>query len=440
MVLARFEELWGNKSIKKTIMRVLIIDDEAGIRKTTRMAIEACGHMVVEAGNAVRALRVIGESEFDAIFLDLKSGDDDGIELLTRIKAINPNQVVVMFTAYASVATAIKAVKLGAFDFIPKPFTPQAIRDMLVRIGNSHVVEKIPTSHGREIPKSLEPVVCLDSKEYRVQRAFDGALKAAPTLAPILIRGAKGVGKRSLAHAIHKRSCVKDSTFLEIPGRALKKEVLSELSEGTVYVHEIAEMDLELQGYFLHWLEDVLEKRISQSREVIKRLRFIASSSNDLEACVKKGSFREDLLYRLNVVSVHLPSLHERALDFERLCEDTISFYCERLGRSVLSINPEVVTQLRHYAWPENFREFNRVIKHAVTTATGNSIELHDLPVDWKKSLGLKLQHESSDLHAHEAELIERVMSESRNLDEAAHKLGIAASTLYRKRQKLGLT
>jgi two-component system, NtrC family, response regulator AlgB len=421
-------------------MHVLIIEDEAGIRKTTRMAIEACGHTVVEAGNAARALRVIGESEFNAIFLDLKLGEDDGIELLTRIKAIYPNQIVVMFTAYATVATAINAVKCGAFDFIPKPFTPQAIRDMLVRIGNIHLIEKTTTHHTREIPPSLEPAICLDSKEYRVQRAFDGALKAAPTLAPILIRGDKGTGKRSLAHEIHKRSSFKESPFLEIQGRAIRKEILNEITEGTVYVHEIAEIELELQGYFLHWLEDIFQKRLTQTREVSKRLRFIASSSHDLETYVKKGIFREDLLYRLNVVSVQLPCLHERVLDFEAVCEKTISFYCERVGRPALAINPEVITQLKHYAWPENFREFNRVIKQAVTTATGNKMELHDLPIDWKKGLGLKLHQESSDLHAHEAELIERVIQESRNLDEAAHKLGIAPSTLYRKRQKLGLS
>jgi len=419
-------------------MHVLIIDDEAGIRKTTRMAIEAAGHTVVEAGNAVRALRVIGESEFDAIFLDLKLGDDDGVELLTRIRAINPNQVVVMFTAYASVATAIKAIKLGAFDFIPKPFTPQAIRDMLLRITHSHVAEKTCV-HSREIPVSHEPGAYLDSKEYRMQRALDGAIKAAPTLAPILIRGAKGVGKRSLAQAIHKRSSVKEGLFFELPGKALKQEVLNELTEGTIYIHEIADMDLQLQGYLLHWLEQILEKRLPDSIAARKRLRFIASSTHDLEQCVKKGTFREDLLYRLNVVSIQLPSLHERGLDFERLCEEAIAFYCNKLGRSNLSINPEVIVQLKHYRWPDNFREFNRVIKYAVTTTTGTTIELHDLPVDWKKGLAQKVHDESRDLHVHEAELIERVMSESRNLDEAAHKLGIAASTLYRKRQKLGL-
>ncbi len=417
-------------------MHVLIIDDEASIRKTTRIALEACGHSVVEAGSTVRAIRVLGELEFDVIFLDLKLGSDDGLELLSRILTMRPNQVVVMFTAYANVSTAVKAIKQGAFDFIPKPFTPQAIRDVLDRI---HISGKINQHEDSLIPTDqlIQPPTVLDSAEVLVERALSLALKAAPTLVHILIRGNPGTGKRSLALEIHKRSAQRSASFTEISGGKMTRELLARITQGTLYVPEIADLDLEMQGHFLHWLDEI---RSACYKESAHTLRLITSCKINLEERVVKGLFREDLLYRLNVVAIDLPDLALRQADLQRHIELTTSFYCKRLGKPLLCISPSLISRLQHYTWPNNFKEFNHVIESAVIAAGGLVIEVSDLPSDWdQKQSALNHAHKPSDLHELEAEHISRVLKDSRNLDDAAHKLGIDPSTLYRKRQKLGL-
>jgi NtrC-family two-component system response regulator AlgB len=420
-------------------MHVLIIDDEASIRKTTRIGLETCGHTVTEAGNAVRALRVLGEQVYDVIFLDLKLGSDDGLDLLSRIRTMNPDQVVIMFTAYASVSTAVKAIKLGAYDFIPKPFTPQAIRDVIRKVEASGKIIKKELTLNRGSEFKAIPFQ-LDTAEFLVEKALAIALKAAPSSANILIYGGSGIGKRSLALEIHRRSAQREESFNQVRANLLTSDYLESITSGTLYVHDLANLDLEMQGYFLHWLDGIHVKISTSLDPDSKGVRLISSSAIALEECVKQGVFREDLLYRLNVVTVNLPDIALRPADLKYHAENAVTFYCKRLARSNLCINPLVIDNFKQYTWPGNFREFNHVIESAVATATGTEIQVSDLPIDWHKNKhSLKQATQQNDLHHVEADHISRVIKESKNYDEAALKLGIANSTLYRKRQKFGL-
>ncbi|HWA86352.1 MAG TPA: response regulator, partial [Opitutus sp.] len=206
-------------------MRVLIVDDEAGIRRTTRIAVETAGHTAAEAPGGARALKALEESNFDACFLDVKLGADDGLEVLARLLKVQPSLAVVMFTAYANIATAVEAMRRGAFDFIPKPFTPEQIRAVLAKIDKSRALQTRVQILETQLADS-EPAVDFESSEPAVQRAVEIAFKAAGTPASILILGPSGTGKSVLAREIHRRSPRQDAPFVTVNCPSLSRELL----------------------------------------------------------------------------------------------------------------------------------------------------------------------------------------------------------------------
>ncbi|MGD1031542.1 MAG: sigma-54 dependent transcriptional regulator [Opitutaceae bacterium] len=443
-------------------MRVLIIDDEAGIRKTTRIAVETAGHSAVEAPNASRALKLAEEEAFDAAFLDVRLGAEDGLDVLGRLLKARPNMEVVLFTAYANIATAVEAMRRGAFDFIPKPFTPDQIRGVLAKIGKSLALEQRVRTLESELAGSAPPVE-LESVEPAVQKALQLAFKAAPTPATVLLLGPSGTGKGVIAREIHRRSAQKDAPFVTVSCPSLSRELLeSDLfghvkgaftgavsdaggkiaaaEGGTVFLDEIGELPPEIQPKLLRLLHEREYERVGDTQARRANVRVIAATNRDLAAEVRTGRFREDLFYRLNVISVVIPGLKDRPGDLQRLAEGCARFYAARMGRKFEGFAPEVTEAFRRYAWPGNIRELNNVVERAVILASGGLIDTVDLPeefgarTDASVAVGARVT-----LEALQAEHIRRVMGISRNLDEAARILGIDPATLYRKRQKLGL-
>ncbi len=443
-------------------MRILIVDDEAAIRRTTRIALEAAGHEVSDVVNSQRAAKALDEEPFDAVFLDLKLGAEDGLDVLARLLKAQPGLHVVMFTAYANIATAVEAMRRGAFDFVPKPFTPDQIRGVLAKIERACALQsKVRTLESDFAAES--PPIDLESSEPAARQALEVAFKAAETSASILILGPSGTGKSVLAREVHRRSGQRAGAFVTVSCPSLSRELLeSELfghvrgsftgaiadavgkvaaaDGGTLFLDEIGEMPLEIQPKLLRLLQEREYERVGEARPRRANVRVIAATNRNLAADVKAGRFREDLFYRINVISVALPGLCERPADLARLAESCRIYFVARLGKKNLAFSSEVLAAFAGYAWPGNLRELRNVIERAVILAAGETIELRDLPDEFRRPsqpgfvVGGRVTID--DL---EAEHLRRVLTNARNLDEAARILGIDPATLYRKRQKLGL-
>ncbi len=443
-------------------MRVLIVDDEPSIRRTTRIAVESSGHSASEASNAAKAMKAAEEEGFDAVFLDLKLGADDGLDVLGRLMKLHPAPAVILFTAYANIATAVEAMRRGAFDFIPKPFTPDQIRAVLEKVGKANILERRVKALESDL-ESGSPPVDLESAEPSMQRALQVAFKAAGTPANILILGLSGTGKSVLAREIHKRSARRESAFVTVNCPSLSKELLeSELfghakgsftgavaetsgkvaaaDGGTLFLDEIGEMPLEIQPKLLRLLQEREYERVGEALPRRADVRVIAATNRDLAAEVKAGKFREDLFYRLNVIAVTLPGLRERPADLRHLAEGARRYFASRAGKPRIVFSQAVSEAFATYPWPGNLRELRNVIERAVILAPGETIELADLPEEFSgaqprtTTVGARVTLEEL-----EAEHIRKVIASSRNLDEAARTLGIDPATLYRKRSKLGL-
>ncbi|MDB6094657.1 MAG: two component, sigma54 specific, transcriptional regulator, Fis family [Verrucomicrobia bacterium] len=443
-------------------MHVLIVDDEPAIRKTTRIAIEGAGHVGGEAPNAARALKMLEEEAFDAVFLDLKLGLDDGLDVLEKMIKFQPSLVVVMFTAYANIVTAVEAMRRGAFDFIPKPFTPDQIRAVLAKIEKNLVLETRVRSLESELARESPPAD-LDSTEPATRRALEIAFKAAQTAANILILGPSGTGKSVLAREIHHRSAQHDAAFVTVSCPSLSRELLeSELfghvkgsftgavadsqgkvasaEGGTLFLDEIGELPMEIQPKLLRLLQEREYERVGEAKTRKANVRVIAATNRNLAEEVKAGRFREDLFYRLNVITVELPGLRERPADLERMAESYRKFFALRLGKKIRGFSPTVLAAFSRYRWPGNLRELRNVIERAMILAAGEVIELSDLPEEFGARPDVNVVVGARvTLEMLESEHLRRILALCRNLDEAARTLGIDPATLYRKRQKLGL-
>jgi NtrC-family two-component system response regulator AlgB len=396
------------------------------------------------------------------VFLDLKLGTEDGLDLLDRLLKAHPGLNVVMFTAYANIATAVEAMRRGAYDFVPKPFTPDQIRGILTKIEKTRALQtKVRTLESEIATES--PPVDLESAEASTQHAIQIAFKAAETPANILILGPSGTGKSVLAREIHKRSAQREAAFVTVSCPSLSRELLeSELfghvkgsftgavadtmgkvaaaDGGTLFLDEIGEMPLEIQPKLLRLLQEREYERVGEAKIRRANVRVIAATNRNLGDDVKTGKFREDLFYRLNVISVALPGLRDRPADLVRFAETYRKFFAARLGKRINGFSSEVAAAFTGYRWPGNLRELRNVIERAVILASGETIELRDLPEEFgaKQEPGIAVGSRVT-IDALEAEHIRRILAISRNLEEAARTLGIDPATLYRKRQKLGL-
>jgi NtrC-family two-component system response regulator AlgB len=443
-------------------MRVLIIDDEPGIRRTTGLAVETMGHEAVAVPNGAKALKSLEEGRFDVGFLDVKLGAENGLDVLARLLEAAPTLPVVMVTAYANISTAVEAMRRGAFDFIPKPFTPDQVRAVLARVEQGRALASRVQQLESQIAEE-SPAVDLASAEPAAQRALQIAFKAAETPATVLVLGPSGTGKSVLAREIHRRSAQRDGRFVTVNCPSLSRDLLeSELfghvkgaftgatadtvgkvalaDGGTLFLDEIGELPAPIQPKLLRLLQEREYERVGEGQVRRAHVRVIAATNRNLAEEVKAGRFREDLYYRLNVIPIVLPGLRDRPGDLARLAESYLAFFSARLGKRVTGFDPAVRTAFAAYGWPGNLRELRNVIERAVILSSGETIVPADLPEEFHGVRDPAVAVGAAvTLEAVEAEHIRRIVAAARNLDEAARILGIDPATLYRKRQKLGL-
>ena len=447
------------------MMRVLVIDDETNIRKTTLFALESIGHETAEAVDSAEAIKHLETAHFDVAFLDLRLGTENGLELLPKLLKINPNLDVVVFTAHASIENAVEAMRAGAVDYIPKPFTPEQIRQVLGKIVRMRKLEgRLADLEFRLSADS--PTTDLTTVEPAVQKVFDVALKAAGTPATIMLTGESGTGKTVLARAVHENSPQKDNAFVTVSCPSLSRELLeSELfghvkgafsgavaetwgkislaDGGTLFLDEIGDLPLEIQPRLLRLLQEKEYERVGEAKTRQADVRVIAATNRNLEDAVKEGRFREDLYYRLNVISLRLPALRERPADLPRIARGYLRFFSRQCGKKIEGFSMAAEQAILNYAWPGNLRELRNVVERAVILADQVRIEPDDLPENLspKTVAGDAGTAAGSRISLEELENqhLRRILAQTSSLEEAAQILGIDPATLYRKRKKLGL-
>jgi NtrC-family two-component system response regulator AlgB len=443
-------------------MNVLIIDDEDSLRRTLRIALESMGHAVAEARDRGRALELLGHRHFDAAFLDLRLGQERGLDLLPELLRLAPGLDVVVITAFATIETAVEAMRRGACDYLPKPYTPDQLRIVLGRISRLRRLQ----SHVEELEeqvRSFVPEADLQTEDGPTRQALEVAFKAADSEAIILLRGESGTGKGVLARAVHARSLRRDAPFVTVSCPSLSAELLeSELfghvrgaftgavrdtegkvavaEGGTLFLDEVGDLPPPLQPKLLRLLQEKRYERIGETRTRAADVRIVAATNHNLEAAVAAGTFREDLFYRLNVIEVTLPPLRQRPRDVLPLADHLLQFFARRAGKGLTGFTEEARAALLQYHWPGNVRELRNAVERGVILAAGPLVGLADLPlqVGTPPSSGIEVGGRVT-LEQLEAEHIRRVLASTPTIEEASSVLGIDPSTLYRKRKRYGL-
>jgi len=440
-------------------LNVLIVDDEKNIRHTLRVCIEAQGARVSEASSAEAAVEVMGRMSLDMAFLDLKLGMESGLDLLPRLLAENPNLTIVVITAYATIETAVEAMRRGAWDYLPKPFTPAQIRHTLDRVAKQRSLVTRADDLERQLSTET-PDILLVSSAPSVRVVMDMVARAAQSDAAVLFRGENGTGKGVLARALHKQSKRGERPFVLVNCPTLSEELLAselfghakgaftgavrdqvgrvEAAEGgTVFLDEIGELPGNLQAKLLRFLQEKQFERIGENRTRQADVRVVAATNRDLDADVRNGKFREDLFYRLNVVEVKVPALRERREDILSLARHFLAFFARATGRAVPELSPAAERALEDYAWPGNVRELRNAIERALILWPSPRLEPQAFPerIAGAKERGPYVGGEYN-VEAIERAHILSVMARASSLDAAAEILGIDSSTLWRKRKK----
>jgi NtrC-family two-component system response regulator AlgB len=444
-------------------MNILLIDDDPNLRKTLRLALQALKHHVTEAENSAKAEEILGHGQFEAAFLDLRLGREQGLDLLPALLRLAPGLDVVVVTAFATIETAVEAMRRGAADYLPKPFTPEQLRVVLDRVQRERRLRYQVEALEDQV-RSAIPEADLLTREPLMERALDVAFKAAQSGATILLRGESGTGKGVLARAIHARSPRSGGPFVTVHCPSLSAELLeSELfghargaftgavqdkpgkvavaDGGTLFLDEIGDLPLVLQPKLLRLLQDRQYERVGETRTRACDVRLLAASNRPLEAAIAAGAFREDLLYRLQVIEVVVPPLRQRPGDIAALAEHLLRFFSQQAGKQLLGFTDEAMAALLQYPWPGNVRELRNAIERGVILASEAAVGLADLPAQIGSALPARPVEIGArmTLEQLEAEHIRRVLAETATMEEAASVLGIDPSTLYRKRKRYGI-
>ncbi|MGA9522321.1 MAG: sigma-54 dependent transcriptional regulator [Myxococcaceae bacterium] len=437
----------------------LVVDDERNIRQTLRVCIEGLGSRVIEAATAEAALASMRQSAVDLAFVDLRLGPQSGLDLVPRLLAVDPSIDIIVITAYATFDAAVEAIRRGARDFLAKPFTPAQVRYVVERTRERRSLVRRIGELERQLAEAA-PETSLETDSPAMHAAIALISRAAEADAPVLLRGESGTGKTVFARTLHSLSARRDHPFVTVNCPTLSEQLLSselfghargaftgavrdqpgrvELAEGgTLFLDEIGEMSPAVQAQLLRFLQEKQFERLGEARTRRANVRIVAATNRDLESAVKEGRFREDLLYRLNVVEVRVPPLRERREDILPLARNFLSTLSAHTRRALPELSADTEALLRAYDWPGNVRELRNALERALIVWRSDVIEPAAFPERIsgaaRSAVALGGHHSLEEI---EREHILRVLAGTASLEEAAEVLGIDASTLWRKRKK----
>ena len=384
--------------------QILVVDDEAAQREILRTILVAEGYQVETAGTAVEALEKGGRNRFDLVLSDLRMPGADGLSLVRELSREDPTTLVIIMTGFGSLDSAEQAMKQGAFDYLTKPLE----RDDLLRIVGRAFDRIGLIQENRLLRQQLEErfrVEGIVGSHYRMQEVFDKLHKVSNSTSTVLIVGESGTGKELIARAIHRHGPRRAGTFVAVSCAAIPETLIeSELfgyekgaftgamsrrqglfeaaDKSTLFLDEIGELNVSLQSKVLRALQEREIRRVGSHESVKVDARIIAATNKNLEEEVRKGTFREDLYYRLNVVTIQLPPLRERSTDIPQLAAYFVKRVCEEAGRPPMPVTTEAMRLLLHYHWPGNVRQLEAVLQRAVLLSDGQKIDYTDLPIE----------------------------------------------------------
>jgi len=431
--------------------RILVIDDEPILRESLQAWLERDGYSVEAVASGGLGLNRIAQTPFDIVFLDLKLEDIDGIQVLTRIKEEDPDTAVVMITAYGSVPSAVEAMKQGAEDYLLKPFEPEELSVLIEKI-TTHKAREKENIYLRTEQQERTRFESLLGQSEPMQEIFSFIEDIAPTDSTVLITGETGTGKELAAKAIHSRSHRCEGPFVAVNCGSLPEQLMeSELfgyeqgaftdakqskkgrlelaGTGTLFLDEVGEIGPRMQIDLLRVLEERSFTRLGGTRPIGTDIRVIAASNKDLPEAVRAGSFREDLYYRLNVISLEMPPLRKRKEDIPLLAEHFLSRFRQETKKEIEHISRQALDLMMLYDWPGNVRELENAIERAVVVGKGKNIQPEDLPIFREPEV-----NKEGSLQEMEKDHIQQVLKQNDwNISRSAKILGIDRSTLYKK-------
>jgi DNA-binding NtrC family response regulator len=436
---------------------ILIVDDEESVRDSLYNWFIEDGYRVECAENAKTALSILQSDNFDIVLADIKMPGMDGLEMLKRIKSLRKDSIVIVMTAFATVDTAVQALKDGAFDYVTKPFDPDDLSH-LIRNASRQIalVEENEILKDRVV--SLENVEDIVGNSVSMQMVFHEIESVANSNASVIITGESGTGKELVARAIHANSPRRFFPMVSVHCGALTESLLeSELfghekgaftgavynrkgrfemaDSGTIFLDEIATISPKMQVELLRVLETKSFMRVGGNKEISSDFRVICATNRDLKNMVEKGTFREDLFYRLNVVNIHVPPLRERTEDISLLVDHFIRKYCVSMNKPLMTIDSSALRRLEDYSYPGNIRELENMIERAIVVGNGKKIAVKDLPL-WKETVNPSFESLDDLGKKHIFQILNKY---DWNISASAKALKLDRVTLYNKIKKYGL-
>jgi DNA-binding NtrC family response regulator len=445
--------------------KILIVEDEFIARENLEHILQKEGYHIVSLDSGAKALKELEKTEYDLVMTDLRMQQVDGMQVLEHTRKLHPDTEVIMITGYATVSTAVEAMQKGAYHYLAKPYKIEEVR-ILVRQALERRWLKQEVSELRQQVRSQKGIPLLIGKTPQMEALKNFMAQIAPTDCTVLILGETGTGKELVAKAIHQLSTRSEQRFLAINcgsfteellahelfghekeaftgARGVKKGLLEVASEGTVFLDEIAEMSLSMQAKLLRVLQDKTFFRVGGTMEIPVDLRILAATNKTLKKEVARGAFRQDLYYRLNVITLEVPPLSERKDDIPLLSQHFLEKFSRAQGKPVERISQAVMDILLDYAFPGNVRELENIIERAVTLASGPTVEVQHLPADLREQrFDIQRQPKSAllTLEENEKEYIGWVLAQvDGNKTRAAEILGIDRVSLWRKLKRYGM-
>ena len=446
--------------------RILVIDDEAAIRDSMRMILEYEGYEFLGAPGGQEGIALVERESPDLVFLDIKMPGMDGLEVLQRIKAISEATPVVIISGHGTISTAVEATKLGAFEFIEKPLASDRV---LLTIRNALEQTRL-RDENRTLRRAQEIRHEMVGSSAAVRQVVEAVRRAAPTTATVLIHGESGVGKELVARMIHRNSLRSRERFVQVNCAAIPDDLIeSELfghergsftgatekqigkfeqaDRGTIFLDEVGDMSLKTQAKVLRVLQEGEVERVGSARTIKVDVRVIAATNKDLEQEIEKGTFREDLFFRLSVIPIYVAPLRDRAEDIPALVRHFADLFSRENNFRPKRITPSAMELLQRYRWKGNIRELRNTVERVIIMTPGETIDAADLPEtvrfdqraaapDNKEKAGTLREFKETSERAF---LVEKLRDNAWNISKTAEAIGTPRSNLYKKLEQYGI-